>query len=90
MTRDGEEPRSLRAKPQRGTRGDLQAVLEQLDDEGTAVPEDAVEQLSPLAHHHINFHGRYQFRVDEAPGLGPPRPLRDPTDPRGPDLGAPS
>ena len=39
--------------------------------------DEDVKRLSPLAHEHINFLGRYQFSLPELPP-NQLRPLRDP------------
>ena len=56
----------------------MDAVLNQLRQEGYIVLEEDVPRLSPLIRAHINFLGRYSFAVPEAVIRGELRPLRDP------------
>ncbi len=56
----------------------MQAVLDQMEEEGYDIlPEDKA-RLSPLAHAHFNFLGRYSFHLEGPPAEGKLRPLRNP------------
>ena len=56
----------------------MQAALDQMEKEGYDIlPEDKA-RLSPLAHGHFNFLGRYSFRLEGPPAAGKLRPLRNP------------
>ena len=56
----------------------MQAVVENLQTHGRSVNPDELARVSPLAHRHINFLGRYAFTLPEAVARGELRPLRDP------------
>ncbi len=56
----------------------MEAVLNQLRQEGYPVLDEDVARLSPLMHEHINMLGRYSFAVPQAVARGELRPLRDP------------
>lgn len=58
----------------------IEAVLDQLREEGYPVKDEDMERLSPLLYEHINMLGRYSFSVPEAVAKGELRPLRDPSD----------
>ncbi len=53
----------------------LDAVVEQLRDDGHPVREEDIARLSPLGYAHLNCLGRYAFTSQPPAGL---RPLRDP------------
>ena len=54
----------------------MNAVLDQLRQEGYRVRPIDEARLSPFGHEHINFLGRYSFAVPEAVTRGELRPLR--------------
>ena len=56
----------------------MQAVVENLQAQGHAIDPANLARVSPLAHRHINFLGRYAFTLPEAVARGQLRPLRDP------------
>ena len=56
----------------------MEAALTQIRAEGLTVQAADVARLSPLAHKHINFQGRYSFALSEAVARGELRPLRNP------------
>ena len=56
----------------------MQAVVDALEAEGRPVDPALLARVSPLAHRHINFLGRYAFTIPEAVARGQLRPLRDP------------
>ncbi len=56
----------------------MEAILNQLKQEGHKVLDDDVARLSPLIHNHINMLGRYSFDVSESIARGELRPLRNP------------
>jgi hypothetical protein len=56
----------------------IDAILDQLKQEGYNVLDEDVARLSPLIHDHINMLGRYSFAVSESIAKGELRPLRDP------------
>ena len=56
----------------------MQAVVENLQAHGRSVNPAELARVSPLAHRHINFLGRYAFTLPEAVARGELRPLRDP------------
>ena len=56
----------------------MQAVVENLQAHGRSVNPAELARVSPLAHRHINFLGRYAFTLPEAVARGGLRPLRDP------------
>ena len=56
----------------------MQAVVENLQTHGRSVNPAELARVSPLAHRHINFLGRYAFTLPEAVARGELRPLRDP------------
>ena len=58
----------------------IEAVLNQLRQEGYIILEEDVARLSPLIYHHINMLGRYSFAVSDAVARGELRPLRNPND----------
>jgi len=58
----------------------MEAVLDQLREEGHEVRDEDVVRLSPLVHDHINMLGRYSFNVPEEVQRGELRRLRDPND----------
>src|SRR5665811_2452964 len=55
----------------------MDAALDALRKEGMPAADEDVKRLSPLAHEHINFLGRYQFSLPELPP-NQLRPLRAP------------
>jgi TnpA family transposase len=57
----------------------IDAVLDQLKQEGYNIKEEDVVRLSPLIHDHINMLGRYSFSVPASVAKGELRPLRDPS-----------
>ena len=57
----------------------IDAVLNQLRQEGFLVLEEDVARLSPLIYEHINMLGRYLFTVPEAVLRGELRKLRNPS-----------
>lgn len=56
----------------------IDAILNQLRQEGYEIHDDDVARLSPLIHDHINMLGRYSFLVSESVAKGELRPLRNP------------
>ena len=56
----------------------MQAVVENLQAQGRSVNSDGLARVSPLAHRHINFLGRYAFTLPEAVAREELRSLRDP------------
>ena len=56
----------------------IDAVLNQLREEGYTVLGEDVARLSPLIYEHINMLGRYSFAIPEAVLRGELRKLRDP------------
>lgn len=56
----------------------MQAVIEQLKKEGYPVLEQDLVHLSPARYEHINFYGKYLFRVTEELERKGLRPLRNP------------
>ena len=56
----------------------MQAVVENPQAHGHAIDPAELARVSPLAHRHINFLGRYAFTLPEAIVRGELRPLRDP------------
>lgn len=56
----------------------MDAILNQLKQEGHNVLDVDVARLSPLIHDHINMLGRYSFAVSESIARGELRPLRNP------------
>lgn len=56
----------------------MEAVLNQLRQEGYTVLDKDVSRLSPLIRAHINMLGRYSFAVPDSVIRGELRPLRDP------------
>ena len=56
----------------------MQAVVESLQAHGRSVNPGELARVSPLAHRHINFLGRYAFTLPEAVARGELRSLRDP------------
>lgn len=59
----------------------MEAVLNQLRQEGGIFLDEDVARLSPLIYDHINMLGRYSFAVSEAVARGELRPLRNPKNP---------
>ena len=57
----------------------MQAVVENLQAHGRSVNPAELARVSPLAHRHINFLGRYAFTLPETVARGELRPLRDPS-----------
>jgi TnpA family transposase len=55
------------------------AAVERIRAEGVGVDTQDIARLSPLAHKHINFLGRYAFSLPEPVANGQLRPLRSPT-----------
>jgi hypothetical protein len=53
----------------------LDAALNHLTNNGRDPDPADIARLSPLAHHHINFHGRYQFHLPDPAAKGDLRPL---------------
>jgi TnpA family transposase len=56
----------------------MQAVIEQLKQEGYPVREEDIVHLSPARHEHINFYGNYFFNISEERTRKGLRPLRKP------------
>lgn len=56
----------------------IDAILNQLKQEGYKIQDADVARLSPLIHEHINMLGRYSFSVPESIARGELRPLRKP------------
>jgi TnpA family transposase len=56
----------------------MDAVLNQLRNEGHDVRDEDVARLSPLGFDHINMLGRYAFTLPDTVARGELRPLRDP------------
>ena len=56
----------------------MDAVLSQLQADGDAIADADVRRLSPLAHKHLNFLGRYHFSLPGDVRGGELRELRDP------------
>ena len=54
----------------------MNAVLDQLRQEGCRVLLVDQARMSPFGHEHINFLGRYSFAVPQAVARGELRPLR--------------
>jgi hypothetical protein len=54
----------------------LELALNHLANLGAEVKPEDIQRLSPLAHEHINLHGRYQFTLAEPVTHGELRPLR--------------
>ena len=62
----------------------LDAIVEQLRQDGQPVRDEDAARLSPLGHAHLNCLGRYAFTRNSPSGL---RPLRDPSAPADSDEG---
>jgi hypothetical protein len=62
----------------------LDAIVEQLRQDGQPVRDEDAARLSPLGHAHLNCLGRYAFTRNPPSGL---RPLRDPSAPADSDEG---
>ena len=60
--------------------GIIDAILNQLKQEGYEIHDEDVARLSPLIHDHINMLGRYSFVVSESVANGELRPLRNPNE----------
>ena len=58
----------------------IEAILNQLKQEGLEIQDEDVARLSPLIHDHINMFGRYSFVVSESVARGELRPLRNPSE----------
>jgi TnpA family transposase len=58
----------------------IEAILDQLKQEGYEIHDEDVARLSPLIHDHINVFGRYSFFVSESIAKGELRPLRNPSE----------
>ena len=58
----------------------MEAVLDQLRQEGYIVLDEDTARLSPLIYDHINMLGRYLFAVSDAVARGELRPLPNPND----------
>ena len=56
----------------------LNVALNHLRTHGHDPDPADIARLSPLAHDHINFHGRYQFLLPEPAASGNLRPLTTP------------
>ena len=56
----------------------IQVVVETLQAQGHVIDPADLARISPLAHRHINFLGRYAFTIPEAVARGELRPLREP------------
>ena len=56
----------------------MQVVVGNLQSQGHSIDPAELTRVSPLAHRHINFLGRYAFTLPEAVARGELRPLRDP------------
>jgi TnpA family transposase len=58
----------------------IDAILNQLKQEGYEIQDADLVRLSPLIHDHINMLGRYSFVVSESVAKGELRPLRNPNE----------
>ena len=56
----------------------MNAILDQLRNEGLTLNEADIVRLSPFSYHHINMLGRYSFSMPEEVKRGELRPLRTP------------
>ena len=56
----------------------IQAVVDNLQAQGYVIDPTDLARISPLAHRHINFLGRYAFTLPEAVARRELRPLREP------------
>ena len=56
----------------------IQVVVETLQAQGHTVDPADLARISPLAHRHINFLGRYAFTIPDSVARGELRPLREP------------
>jgi TnpA family transposase len=54
----------------------LNQIVDSLQEQGTPVPTEYLQHISPLSWRHINFLGRYEFDLDQAYSLDNLRPLR--------------
>lgn len=54
----------------------LDRTVSVLQEQGTPVPAEYLQHISPLCWRHINFLGRYDFDLDQAYSLDNLRPLR--------------
>ena len=57
----------------------MQAVIDQLKQEGYSISESDLQHISPCRFEHINKHGKLTFNVDSAWRRDFLRPLRDPS-----------
>lgn len=57
----------------------MDAILNQLRQEGLQINEEDAARLSPLIYEHINMLGRYSFAMPDSVIRGELRPLRNPT-----------
>lgn len=57
----------------------MDAILEQLRQEGYQLNDEDIARLSPLTHEHINMLGRYSFAIPDSVSKGGLRPLRNPS-----------
>jgi len=55
----------------------IDAILNQLKQEGHEIKDEDVARLSPLIHEHINMFGKYSFIISESVAKGELRPLRN-------------
>ncbi len=58
----------------------MQAVIEQLKQEGYVINESDLQHISPCRFEHLNKHGKIAFNVDATWQRDSLRPLRDPSD----------
>ncbi len=56
----------------------MDAILEQLRQEGQHIKDEDAARLSPLIYEHINMLGRYSFAMPDSVIRGELRPLRNP------------
>lgn len=56
----------------------MSAIIKQLREEGHAIQEAELQQISPARFEHINPFGRYHFELDESLSREQLRPLRSP------------
>lgn len=58
----------------------MQAVIDQLKQEGYVIDESDLQHISPCRFGHLNKHGKLAFNVDTAWQLDSLRPLRNPSE----------
>jgi TnpA family transposase len=56
----------------------MQAVIDQLKEEGYSISNDDLSHISPCRFNHINKHGHFLFNVEEELGRDTLRPLNNP------------